>query len=68
MEDALAMIVRGETEDQFKKRTARIRRLANERDALEDAIEILSEDPTDARLKKKQARLAKVLAEIDRLL
>ena len=66
--DRLEMVITGETEEQFKKRVARIRRLSNERCDLEDAIEILSEDPEDApRLKKKQARLKKVIAEIESL-
>ena len=64
MEQAVEMIMRGETAEQYKKRIARIRRLANERDDLEDAIDVLGDDP---RAIKKQKRLEKVLTMIDEL-
>lgn len=57
-------IMRGETSEQYKKRQARIRRLANERDDLMDAIEVLGSDP---RAEKKRARLEKVLSMIEGL-
>ena len=57
LDDALEMIKRGETPEEFKKRKSKIRRYANERDSLEDAIEVLGDDP---RAEKKRARLAKV--------
>lgn len=57
IDQAIEMIMRGETAEQYKKRMAKIRRYANERDELEDAIEILGDDP---RAQKKRARLEKV--------
>ena len=62
--EAFEMIARGETPEQYEKRIKRIRRLANERDALEVGIDVLGDDP---RADKKRARLAKVLAMIDAL-
>ena len=59
---ALEMIDRGETPEQYEKRVRRIRRLANERDDLQDAIEVLGDDP---RAEKKRARLAKVELELE---
>lgn len=62
--DALVMIDRGETPEEYKKRMAKIRRYANERDDLEDAISVLGDDP---RAEKKRIRLEKVnklLAEL----
>lgn len=71
IDEAIDMITRGETPEQYKKRTARMRRLANERDDLKDSIEVLEEygdNEKDAqKLAKKQARLAKVLEELDRI-
>lgn len=71
IDEAIDMITRGETPEQYKKRTARIRRLANERDDLEDSIQVLKEygnSEKDAqKLEKKQARLAKVLEELERI-
>ena len=64
IEQALEMISRGETPEEYTKRIKRIKRLANERDALEDAIDVLGEDP---RAEKKKTRLAKVIDEIYRL-
>lgn len=68
---ALEMIDKGETVEQYEKRIRRIRRLANERDALTDGIEILEQYGDSAedkkRAEKKRTRLAKVLAEIDAL-
>lgn len=72
--EALEAIDRGETAEQYKKRIARIRRLANERDDLIDAIEVLSDgrygdtEKYKDRVEKKQKRLAKVLAMIDELM
>lgn len=62
MEQAIEMVIRGETPKQFKKRIARIKRLANERDDLIDAIEVLGADP---RAIRKQKRLAKVVQMLD---
>jgi len=64
---ALEMIERGETPEQYEKRVRRIRRLANERDALHDAIDVLDEYH-DPRAEKKRARLAKVMQELEVLL
>lgn len=63
-EQMIELVFRGETTKQFKKRIARIKRLANERDALIDAIEVLGDDPRAA-IKKK--RLAKVVQIIEHL-
>ena len=57
--------LRGETEEKYKKRVARIRRLANERDALIDSIEVLGDDP---RADKKRARLERVEKMIEELI
>lgn len=66
--EALQMIARGETPEQYEKRIKRICMLADERDRLNDSIEILKYDPEDAeRLAKKQKRLVKVLSELQRL-
>lgn len=64
---AFEMIDRGETPEQYEKRVRRIRRLANERDALRDAIEILDEYH-DPRAEKKRVRLSKVSAELEVLI
>lgn len=61
---ALEMIERGESPEQYKKRMAKIRRLANEKQDLEDAIEILGNDP---RSEKKKKRLKKVETMISEL-
>lgn len=63
-EQMIEMVFRGETPKQYKKRIARIKRLANERDDLMDAIEVLGDDP---RATRKQKRLAKVLQMIEDL-
>lgn len=57
LRDALEMIVRGETPEEYKKRMTKIKRLVNERDFLVDAIDMLGDDP---RVEKKRTRLAKV--------
>lgn len=59
--EAFEMIERGETPDQYKKRNAKLRKLANERDSLEDAISVLGDDP---RATKKRERLAEVERQI----
>ena len=64
LEQFFEAIDRGETTEQYNKRIARIKRLVNEREALEDAIEILGDDP---RANKKRSRLAKVVSEIQAL-
>lgn len=64
LDQAIDAIMRGETSEQYKKRQARLRRLANERDDLMDAIEVLGDDP---RAEKKKARLEKVLKMIEEL-
>ena len=60
--EALEMINRGETPEQYRKRKARLRRLTEERDFLEDGIEILGDDP---RAEKKRKRLEKVKKMIE---
>ena len=68
LDEALDMLMRGETTEQYKKRKARIRRLANERDELMDAIQVLSEEPVDhEKVAKKSKRLEKVLQMIEEL-
>lgn len=57
--------LRGETEKEYKKRVAKIRRLANERDDLIDSIEVLGDDP---RADKKKARLERVEKMIEGLI
>ena len=59
---ALEMVSRGETPEEYEKRIKKIRRLANERDYLIDAIEILADDP---KVEKKKIRLAKVLEMLE---
>ena len=61
---ALEAIMRGETEEQYRKRIRKILRLADERDDLMDAIEVLGNDP---RAEKKRIRLAKVEQMIEEL-
>jgi len=65
--EALEMIDRGETPDEYKKRTARLRRLVNEREALEDALTVLTEPEDAARREKKERRLAAVIEAIKSL-
>ena len=55
------MIDRGETQEQYMRRIARIKRLANERDDLIDAIDVLGDD---ARADRKKRRLKKVMQMI----
>lgn len=64
LEQAIEMVFRSETPEQYKKRIARIKRLANERDDLMDAIEVLGDD---LRAKRKRKRLAKVIQMIEHL-
>ena len=64
---AFEMIERGETPEQYKKRIARLRRLANERDSLEAALEVLTEPGDVENAEKKRKRLDKVLKIIDEL-
>ena len=64
LEQAFEMLFRDETPEQYKKRLARIKRLANERYDLIDAIEVLADDP---RAEKKKKRLAKVEQMIEGL-
>ena len=54
--EALEMIKRGETPEQYEKRVKRIKRLANERERLEDS-----------RLEKQRKRLVKVREMIKEL-
>ena len=63
---ALADCRPGETLEDREKRMAKIRRYANERDALEAEISVLSDDPTgyEEKLAKKQKRLAAVREKI----
>lgn len=61
---ALEAMSRGETPEAYRRRQKRLRKLTNERDALEDAIEILQGDP---RAEQKKTRLQEVQAEIERL-
>ena len=64
IDQALEMISRGETPEQYEKRVKRIRRLANEREDLQDAIDVLKEfgdcENDMVRLQKKEKRLGKV--------
>lgn len=63
--EAMKMIERGETPDEYKKRMKKLRKLSEERDFLMDAVEVLKGDP---RCIKKELRLAEVLRMIDELL
>lgn len=65
--EALYMIQRGETPEQYKKRLAKIRRLSIERDFLEDSLSILTEPEDEPKAVKKRARLAKVLQMMEEL-
>lgn len=65
--EALEMIDRGETPEAYKKRVARLRRLVNEREALEDALTVLTEPEDAARREKKERRLAAVVEAIKTL-
>lgn len=57
----IANLRQGETTEDYKKRMAKLRRYANERDDLIDCIEVLSGDDRYAdRIAKKKARLDKV--------
>lgn len=72
IDQALEMISRGETPEQYEKRVKRIRRLANEREDLQDAIDVLKEfgdcEKDMVRLRKKEKRLEKVLKMMDDLM
>ncbi len=67
LKQALDAIDHGETPEQYEKRMKRIRRLANERDALIDAISVLEEEPRDPRVDKKKERLYKVQVMLEQL-
>ena len=62
--EALDMIDHGETSEQYKKRIAKIRRYANERDALQDAIEVLQGDERQAKKIKRLKKVEQILAEL----
>ena len=64
IDEAIEMIILGETPEQYKKRKTKLNRLVNERFDLEDAIDVLGDDP---RATKKKERLDKVLQMIDEL-
>lgn len=57
----LDMIDRGETQEQYMRRIARIKKLSGERDDLIDAIDVLGDD---ARADRKKRRLKKVMQMI----
>ena len=65
--EALEMIQRGETTEEYKKRVARIRRLANERDDLEASLTVLTGPDDEPKASKKRARLKKVLEQREAL-
>lgn len=60
----LDMIDRGETQEQYMRRIARIKKLSGERDDLIDAIDVLGDD---ARADRKKRRLKKVMRMISDL-
>ena len=72
IDQALEMISRGETPEQYEKRVKRIRKLVNEREDLQDAIDVLKEfgdcEKDMVRLRKKEKRLEKVLKMMDNLM
>ena len=68
IDQAVEMIVRGETEAEYKKRIAKLRKLSIERDFLEDAIELLKDSDRYADItEKRQRRLERVNAQIEAL-
>lgn len=65
---AVEMIVRNETETEYKKRIEKLRKLSIERDFLEDAIELLKDVARYADItEKRQRRLDRVNAQIAEL-
>jgi hypothetical protein len=67
LKDAFEMLDRGETPDEYKKRTNRLKKLCDERYFLEDALDILDPVQDAERYNKKKKRLEKILADIERL-
>lgn len=63
--EALEMIDRGETPEEYEKRVKKIRKYSKEKDDLEDAIEVLGDDP---RVIKRKKRLAKVNELLEKLM
>lgn len=63
--EALEMIDRGETPEEYEKRVKKIRKYSKEKEDLEDAIEVLGDDP---RVIKRKKRLAKVNELLEKLM
>lgn len=62
--ETLDMIQRGETPEQYRKRIAKIRRYANERDALQDTIEVLQGDERQAKKINRLKKVEQILEEL----
>ena len=62
--EALDMIYRRETQEQYEQRIVKLRRLVNERETLEDAVDVLGDDPRSV---NKRKRLQVVYEEIRKL-
>lgn len=67
LKEAFEMINRGETPEQYEYRIKRVRRLINEREALEDAIQVLNQPEDRERRIKKVTRLEVVNRMIEEL-
>lgn len=66
--EMLANLRPGETPEDYKKRTAKMRRYSLERDFLEDAISILTRPEDADKRNKKMKRLARVKKAISELM
>lgn len=62
--ETLDMIQRGEMPEQYKKRLAKLRKYALERDFLQDAIEALDGGERQERKIKRLERVEQILSEL----
>ena len=64
---AVEMIARNETPEEYEKRVKKLRRLGNEAQDLQDALDVLTEPQDKERADQKRRRLNKVLQMINEL-
>lgn len=60
----LDMINRGETQEQYMRRIARIKKLSGERDDLIDAIDVLGDDARADRKKRWLKKVMRMIADL----